>query len=88
MGRISAQVPAACGWDKDAGVRPDRLSDGNLATLGAVLFFWQTNRSRGVWRSSFFLEMLWLLTKLGLLLLAAAFVIVFLFYALTGAASS
>ena len=48
------------------------------------MLFWYSRRSRGAWRPSPFLSMLWLLTKLSLVLTGVVLVLMFMYYALAG----
>jgi hypothetical protein len=48
------------------------------------MFIWISNRSRGIWRPSLYLQLAWVLTKLACVLMAIVFVLMFLYYALTG----
>jgi hypothetical protein len=48
-----------------------------------MIFTWNTSRSRGVWRPSFFLQMVGVLLKLSLLLVVMGAVLTLMYYVVT-----
>ena len=49
-----------------------------------MFFVWNTNRSRGVWRPSPYLQLFGLLLKLAAVLTAIVFVLAFMYQVATG----